>query len=123
MDAVPKRDGPVLPPTKIEPVGISKLLGVAVRCAQAQNSPLAHADTLVADLELFGRDAAGQLDGAVVAQELRDGASGRIGQGRMAPLRGRSDRRRATGTRGSRGNADECGGAVDAGAHGMGYPA
>ena len=64
---------------QVKPIRISELLGVAVRSAQQQDEQLLGPDPPACKLYLLENAADRYLNGGLVAQQLLDGGSNRLG--------------------------------------------
>jgi hypothetical protein len=64
---------------QVKPIRISELLGVAVRSAQQQDEQLLGPDPPACELYLLENAADRYLNGGLVAQQLLDGGSNRLG--------------------------------------------
>ena len=74
MDAVAEGHVRVVGASEVEMVRLTEEVGIAVGGAQEDGDDLFLADAPAGDVALLGGDPVGQLDRAVVAQELLDGA-------------------------------------------------
>ena len=64
---------PILSAADVQPFGVGKLHRIPIRRAETEHDEVALCDPLAADLAVGGRRPPGELDRALVAQELIDG--------------------------------------------------
>src|SRR5512146_3288719 len=96
VDAVAKRELPVLGPANVEAVGIGKLVGVSVGRAKNGGDVLSSRQRDTANGELLAHPPARELHRAVEAQQLSDGGcyqAGMLALAQALPLLGMAQQR------------------------------